>query len=363
MTLPIRPELLAVGAYGAPQLPVAVRLNTNENPFPPPPALVEDLLGSLGPVLAGLNRYPDRDFVELRAALAEYLSAESGEAVSASEIWAANGSNEVMAQLLQTVGGPGRKVLVFSPTYSMYEEYARNTFTEFVSVERRADFGYDSDSVLAAIEREQPTLVIFTSPNNPTGTALADLSLIDDALAALPDGIVVVDEAYAEFRRAGVPSAMVKFRGRENLVVVRTMSKAFAMAGLRLGYAAMSPALIDAVMRVRLPYHLSATTQAVALAALRHAQQLQADLQTIRDERDALVDWLRGEGFTAADSDTNFVLFGKFADRHAVWQALVDQGVLIRETGPAGWLRVTVGTPAEMAAFKAALRKVERSGI
>lgn len=363
MTLPIRPELLAVGAYGAPQLDVAVRLNTNENPFSPPQALVEDVGAVVAEVVAGLNRYPDRDFMELRQALAEYLSAESGEPVSAAEIWAANGSNEVMQQLLQAVGGPGRKVLVFSPTYSMYEEYARNTHTEFVSVPRRPDFGYDAEDVLAAIERERPTVVFFTSPNNPTGTALADLSLIDTALDALPDGVVVVDEAYAEFRRPGVPSALVKFRGRDNLVVVRTMSKAFAMAGLRLGYAAMSPALIEGILKVRLPYHLSSTTQAVALAALRHARELQADLQVIRDERDSLVDWLRAAGYTAAESDTNFVLFGKFADRHAVWQALVDRGVLIRETGPDGWLRVTVGTPAEMGMFKAALVEVERSGI
>lgn len=359
MVLPIRPELLAVSAYGAPQIDVPVKLNTNENPFPLPTALVAEITREIGVAAGAFNRYPDRDFRELRARLAEYLSGEAGCDISPEQVWAANGSNEVMQQLFQTVGGPGRKALVFSPTYSMYEEYARNTFTEFVSVPRRADFAYDPAAVVAAITAENPTIIIFTSPNNPTGTAIEDLGLIEQALQAAPNSLVVVDEAYAEFRRPGVPSALQMLARLPNLVVVRTMSKAFAMAGLRLGYAAMNPELLSAVMRVRLPYHLSTSTQVIALAALRHAAELQAELDLLRAERDSLVLWFHEHGFQAADSDTNFVLFGQFPDRHATWQALVDLGVLIREVGPAGWLRVTIGTPDEMAIFKKTLLQVE----
>ena len=358
MALPIRPELLAIPAYGAPQIDVPVRLNTNENPYSPPAELVDDLVASVRAAASGLNRYPDRDFRDLRSALAAYLSAEGGEPVGSDEIWAANGSNEVMQQILQTVGGPGRCVLAFAPTYSMYEEYARNTHTEYVSVPRDGDFGIDEVAAQAAITEHQPAAIFITSPNNPTGTALSDLSLIDRILSWAPDALVVVDEAYAEFRRPGVPSAMSRLHTTDRLVVVRTMSKAFAMAGLRLGYAAMHPDLIAGILRCRLPYHLSSLTQSAALAALRHSDALQRDLAALRQERDDLVAWLRAEGFAAADSDTNFVLFGKFADRHAVWQAMVDKGVLIREVGPAGWLRVTVGTPEEMTAFRAALKEV-----
>jgi len=133
------------------------------------------------------------------------------------------------------------------------------------------------------------------------------------------------------------------------------------MAGARLGYLAAAPALVDALRVVRLPYHLSAVTQAVARAALAHATELVAQVDGLRGERDALVAWLRGRGLAVADSDANFVLFGAFDDRHAIWQGLLDRGVLIRETGPDGWLRVSVGTPEETAAFRAAL--VEVAGL
>ncbi len=178
-----------------------------------------------------------------------------------------------------------------------------------------------------------------------------------------PGGLVVVDEAYGEFRRGGTPSALELLPRHRNLVVTRTMSKAFALAGARLGYLAADPAICDAIRVVRLPYHLSAVTQAVALAALRHAPELLGRVDDLRAERDATVAWLREHGLEVADSDANFALFGTFGDRHAVWQGLVDRGVLIRETGPDGWLRVSIGTSAEMSAFKEALTQVreERS--
>ncbi|HET8716631.1 MAG TPA: aminotransferase class I/II-fold pyridoxal phosphate-dependent enzyme, partial [Nocardioidaceae bacterium] len=209
------------------------------------------------------------------------------------------------------------------------------------------------------LAQHRPTVVLLPSPNNPTGTALP-LKLVAEVCtaAAAHGGVVVIDEAYGEFRRAGTPSALELLAETPNLVVTRTMSKAFALAGARLGYLAAAPAICDALRVVRLPYHLSAVTQAVALAALRHADQLLGRVDELRRERDATVDWLRGAGLEAADSDANFVLFGRFEDRHAVWQGLLDRGVLIRETGPDGWLRVSIGTPREMAAFRSALTEV-----
>ncbi len=358
MSLPLRPELRDVHAYGAPQIDVPVRLNTNENPYSPPSELIAAIAAEVSAVASGLNRYPDRDATDLRSGLAAYLSDEAGALVSADQVWAANGSNEIMLQLLQAFGGPGHTALTFAPTYSMYEEYARDTNTNFVAVPRRPDFSVDGDLVRAAIAQHSPQVIFFASPNNPTGTAM-DLSLIQVACEAAPDSVVVVDEAYAEFRREGVPSAVTLLDQYPQLVVTRTMSKAFAFAGVRLGYLAAQPNVLEALLLVRLPYHLSTLTQTVALAAVAHAAELQKDLAQIRVERDGLVTWLRDQGFEAADSDANFVLFGQFSDRHATWQALVDRGVLIREVGPAGWLRVTIGTPDEMKIFKQALVDVK----
>jgi histidinol-phosphate aminotransferase len=202
-------------------------------------------------------------------------------------------------------------------------------------------------------------VVLLPSPNNPPGTALSP-DVIGALCGELDTGLLVVDEAYAEFRRAGTPSALELLPQHPNLVVTRTMSKAFALAGARVGYLAAAPEVCDALRVVRLPYHLSDVTQAVAGAALRHADELLATVDLLRQERDETVHWLRAQGFTVADSDANFVLFGRFPDRHGVWQALLDRGVLIRETGPDGWLRVSIGTPAEMAAFREALIAVTK---
>jgi histidinol-phosphate aminotransferase len=273
-------------------------------------------------------------------------------------VWAANGSNEVMLQLLQAFGGPGRTVLSFAPTYSMYPEYARDSMTEWVAGHRESDFSLDLEKARALVDEIRPSVVLLPSPNNPTGTALPPEAVSALCEAVGEGGLVVVDEAYGEFRRAGVPSALEMLAVHRNLVVTRTMSKAFAGAGLRLGYLAADPAICNAIRVVRLPYHLSAVTQAAALAALRHADELLGNVASLREERDALVAWLRTEGFDVAESDANYVLFGTFADRHAVWQGLLDRGVLIRETGPDGWLRVSVGTPDETTAFKNALTEV-----
>jgi histidinol-phosphate aminotransferase len=354
--LPLRDELRGQHPYGAPQLDVPVQLNTNENPYPPGADVVADIGAAAAAAARTLNRYPDRDAMDLRADLAAYLNSDGGVGLDASSVWPANGSNEIMHQLLLAFGGPGRTALSFAPTYSMYPEYARDTHTTWVVGRRADDFAIDLPAALEAIEQHQPSVVLLASPNNPTGTALP-LQDIEAIVASAP-GMVVVDEAYAEFRRAGTPSALSLLPSAPRLVVTRTMSKAFAFAGGRLGYLAASPAVVDAVQIVRLPYHLSAVSQAVARVALAHAADLLAAVDTLRRERDDTVEWLRTAGYQVADSDANFVLFGTFADRHAVWQGLLDRGVLIRETGPDGWLRVSVGTAEEMAAFRTALEEV-----
>ena len=357
-TPPIRPDLVGVHSYGAPQLDVAARLNVNENPFPLPDVVVEAISESVRSVVSGLNRYPDRDATELRVALAQYAGAQTPARLSAEQVWVANGSNEVMHHLFLAFGGPGRSALSFSPTYSMYPEYARDTFTRFSFVPRDDEFQIDIAKALAAIREQRPSLVIVTSPNNPTGTALPVHHLREIADAALWHGaMLVVDEAYAEFRRDGTPSALELLDEYPNLVVTRTMSKAFGLAGARVGYAiAADPAVIDALCVVRLPYHLSAVTQAVAIAALGQSDTLLAQVAMLRDERDRLFDWLVAEGFTALPSDGNFIMFSGVDDRERVWRALLDQGVLIRQPEPAGWLRVSIGTPRENDMFRAALR-------
>nr|MDK8533903.1 histidinol-phosphate transaminase [Gleimia europaea] len=368
MTLPLREELASVQPYGAPQLEVPVRLNVNENPYSPSPAVIASILERVAKILPTMNRYPDRDFMELRAALANYLYEEAGVMVEKERIWAANGSNEVMLHLLQAYGGQGRTLLSFAPTYSMYHEYARDTGTNWVAGTRGAGCKLDLEQVEAQIARTKPSVLVLASPNNPTGTALTleEVRLVAEATrgsgpvigGAQTDTVLVIDEAYAEFRREGTPSALTLLDEYPHVVVSRTMSKAFGMAGLRLGYFAASREIVNHVMRVRLPYHLSATTQAVALAALSHSKELMSQVAHMRTTRDDLVIWLRGKGLEVADSDANFVLFGKFADRERIFKQLLERGVLIRVVGPEGYLRVSVGTDEEDARFRAALEEI-----
>ncbi|MFJ7328658.1 histidinol-phosphate transaminase [Streptomyces cyaneofuscatus] len=358
--LPIRDELRGQSPYGAPQLDVPVRLNTNENPYPLPEALVDRIAERVREAARGLNRYPDRDAVELRTELARYLTRTAGHEVKAANVWAANGSNEVLQQLLQTFGGPGRTAIGFEPSYSMHALISRGTGTGWISGPRNEDFTIDVEAARAAIAEHRPEVVFITSPNNPTGTAVnADtvLALYDAAQAAGPS-IVVVDEAYGEFSHH--PSLLPLIEGRRDLIVSRTMSKAFGAAGLRLGYLAADPAVVDAVQLVRLPYHLSSVTQATALAALEHTDTLLGYVAQLKSERDRLVAELRATGYEVTDSDANFVQFGRFDDSHAVWRSILDRGVLVRDNGVPGWLRVTAGTPAENDAFLDAVRELKK---
>jgi histidinol-phosphate aminotransferase len=352
--LPIRDDLRGAEPYGAPQLDVDVRLNTNENSYPVPPAVAEAIATAVTAEVAGLNRYPDREAARLRADLAAYL----GHGLGFEQVWAANGSNEVLQQLLQAFGGPGRTALGFTPAYSMHPILASGTGTRWIDGARAGDFDLSAASAAEQVVRHQPDVVFLCSPNNPTGTAL-DPAVIDAVLEVAP-GMVVVDEAYAEFAREGRPSALTLLDRHPRLVVTRTMSKAFALAGARLGYLAAAPAVVDALLLVRLPYHLSALTQAAARASLRHAAETLGSVAKLAAERERVVEALSGMGFAVVPSNANFVLFGWFDDAHAAWRSYLDHGVLIRDVGIAGHLRVTIGTPEENDAFLAASKEVSR---
>ncbi|MFC5198707.1 MULTISPECIES: histidinol-phosphate transaminase [Streptomyces] len=358
--LPVRDELRGKSPYGAPQLDVAVRLNTNENPYPLPEPLVERIAERVREAARDLNRYPDRDAVQLRTELARYLTRTGGHRVGVENVWAANGSNEVIQQLLQTFGGPGRTAIGFEPSYSMHALIARGTGTGWIAGPRDEDFTIDPAAAERAVAEHRPDVVFLTTPNNPTGNALPRetvVALYEAAQAARPS-MVIVDEAYVEFSHGD--SLLPLLEGRPNLVVSRTMSKAFGAAGLRLGYLAAHPAVVDAVQLVRLPYHLSAVTQATALAALEHTDILLAYVERLKGERDRLVTELRAIGYEVTESDANFVQFGRFADSHEAWQKILDRGVLVRDNGVPGRLRVSAGTPAENDAFLDAVRELKK---
>ena len=370
-SLPLRNDLIGEEPYGAPQLDVPVCLNVNENPYAPDPAVCDTIARRVREIAPTLNRYPDREHIELRRAFAAYLERESGARLDVDELWGANGSNEIMLQLFQAFGGPGRTALGADPTYSMYPEYARDTFTGWRLAHRNDDFTLNVDRTIEAIGEVKPSMVLLTSPNNPTGTPLA-MEDIERILAACESAevagagegvhpILVIDEAYVEFRKPGTPSAVTLIKDHPNLAVSRTMSKAFAFAGARVGYLAASKGIIDCVRIVRMPYHLSAVTQAAAIAAFEHTDEQLSRVEHLRETREATAEWLKsqtykGEPLEVAESGSNFLLFGgHFDDRDAIFDELLKRGVLIRVVGPDGWMRVCMGTDEEMARFREAL--------
>ncbi|WP_241898246.1 MULTISPECIES: histidinol-phosphate transaminase [unclassified Leucobacter] len=356
--LPLRDNLVGKHPYGAPQDPVPVSLNVNENTHPLPEAVIADIITELERAVRGVNRYPDREFMSLRTALAGYL----GHGLRAEQVWAANGSNEVLQQLLQAFGGPGRSLLSFTPTYSMYPLLADGTDTRWIPVPRPADYALTPELVVAAIREHRPTVTILCGPNNPTGTPLEREAIVAayDVIAEY-GGILVVDEAYQEFD-AEHETAVTLLPGRPLLVVSRTMSKAFAFAGVRLGYLAADAAVVDALRLVRLPYHLSALTQAAATAAVWHADEMLATVADIRAERDRLEAALVELGYTVHPSGANFLLVGGFTDPAATFEALRADGILIRNLGIEGHLRITAGTHAETTAVIEAIAALGPGG-
>jgi histidinol-phosphate aminotransferase len=361
--LPVRDDLRGRTAYGAPQSGAAgigtpVQLNVNENPHAPSASLVADLVAAVGTAAAGLHRYPDREALALRADLAAYLTSRTGVPLDVSQVWAANGSNEVLQQVCQAFGGPGRVALGFEPSYSMHPLLAAGTSTGWVAERRADDFTLSVDAAVDAVRRHEPAIVFLTTPNNPTGT-VTPLEVVD-AVCDSSAGVVVVDEAYAEF--ASGPSAVTLLDRHPRLLVSRTMSKAFALAGARLGYLAASADVVDVLRLVRLPYHLSALTQAAARVALAHADELLSTVAAVTAQRDRMVREIESLGLRVVPTESNFLLFGPFERPAEVWQALLDRGVLVRDvsSGPglAGWLRVNAGTETETTTFLTALAAV-----
>lgn len=347
--LPLRDNLRGQVPYGAPQLNVPVALNVNENTHRIPEAAAHDIVARIAETVIGLNRYPDREFSGLRERLARYL----GHGLTAENIWAANGSNEVLQHVLSAFAGPGRTLLGFAPTYSMYSLLAAGGDTTWIPGLRDDEYELSAETAVAQVREHQPNVVFLCSPNNPTGTPI-DLETIA-AIYDATDGVVVVDEAYAEFAPDGTESALSLLPGRPRLLISRTMSKAFAFAGARVGYLAADPAAIDALRLVRLPYHLSALTQAAAEAALDHTDEMLAMVDDIRGQRDRIVARLSELGYTPHRTHSNFVLFGGVEDPQALFTALLERGILIRDVGIPGHLRVSAGTESETTAFLEAL--------
>lgn len=355
--LPVRDDLRDQHPYGAPQLEVAVRLNTNENPYALPGAVVDEIQREMSRIAIDLNRYPDRDALELRASLAAYLTSQGAPPLTVGQVWAANGSNEIIQQLFMAFGGHNRCAIGFVPSYSMHSNIARSTQTTWVDGERGPGFSLSAQSIVAQATQASANLVFLTSPNNPTGTSL-DPTIVLTVATALPSALIVVDEAYGEFLRDRSKSALGLVSQVKNLVVSRTMSKAFGLAGARVGYLVADESVVDAIHLVRLPYHLGAHTQSIALVALRHAPLLLENVERIKEQRDRIVAELTEMGLAPEPSDANFVLFGGLADSAKVWSDLVERDVLVRDVGLAGMLRVTAGTPEETTIFLDSLRAI-----
>lgn len=344
--LPLRQNLRELSPYGAPQLPADAVMNTNENPYAPSPALAKAIANRVSEVALTLNRYPDRDAVLLRAKLADFVNGLSGTDFDLSNIWAANGSNEIIQSLFLAFGGG--MALGFTPSYSMHPLIAKVTQVQWLNGNRREDFSLDIDSAISQIQRDKPALTFITTPNNPTGSAIT----IDEIekIAKSTSGLLIVDEAYAEFSEEA--SAVTLIKKYPHVVVIRTMSKAFAFAGVRLGYLVADPAVIGAMFLVRLPYHLSALTQAAGEVALDYKDELLGTVARLRADRDRVAIQLTEMGLKVIPSASNFLLFSGFdIPSSQLWQAMLDRGVLIRDVGLLGYLRVTIGNEAENTRF------------
>jgi len=354
--LPLRESLRPMSPYGAPQVPARASLNTNENPYSPSPDLQKAITEAVAKAAADLNRYPDRDATALRTKLADYINELSSTQFSADNIWAANGSNEIIQSIfLAFAQGP---VLGFTPSYSMHPLIAKVTGAQWIDGKRNADFSLNTTDAVAEIQKHKPTLTFITTPNNPTGGAvtLDEIQKLADACKSV-GGLLVVDEAYAEFSQE--KSAVTLIVNNPHVIVIRTMSKAFAFAGARVGYLVSDVAVKDAMMIVRLPYHLSALTQAAAEVAIDHRAELLGGVATLIAAREFVVEALGEMGLTTITSSANFVLFSGFKqEAPQLWAALLEKGVLIRDVGLSGYLRVTIGNEAENNLFLSALKEL-----
>ena len=354
--LPLREDLSALSPYGAPQVPAEATLNTNENPYAPSPELAQAIADRVHRVATTLNRYPDRDATVLRTSLAKFINTLSGTNFSADSIWAANGSNEIIQSLFMAFGSRG--ALGFTPSYSMHPLIAKVIGVNWQDGGRRSDFTLDTTKAISEIAKAKPALTFITTPNNPTGTLLKidEIELLAKATSEV-NGLLIVDEAYAEF--SSETSAVTLIARYPNVAVIRTMSKAFAFAGARVGYLVASSDVVDAMFLVRLPYHLSAITQAAAEVALEYQGELLGTVATLIESRKQVATDLEAMGLSVAPSSANFIVFSGFNLEPAqLWRQLLDRGVLIRDVGLLGHLRMTIGNEAENKRFISALKEI-----
>ena len=356
--LPLRSDLRGISPYGAPQINDVIALNTNENPYSLPTEVVEAITTRIHEVAKDLNRYPDRDATVLRSKLAQYISTTTEVEVTEENIWAANGSNEILQTLFLACGGATHLALGFTPSYSVHPLIAQLTRTPWFAGTRDENFAINVPVAKALIKEKSPKIIVLTTPNNPSGNAMRFEEIEELAEAAgRVDALLIVDEAYAEF--SSEKSAIALIEQYPHVVVVRTMSKAFAFAGARLGYLVGHPAIVKAALITRLPYHLSSLTQAAAEVALDFHGLLQGEIQTLIAERSRIEAEISSLGMISTPSAANFILFRGFAtDSNTAWQFFLDRGVLIRDNGLRGFLRVTVGKPEENDRFIAALREL-----
>ncbi len=333
-----RPELQALQPYRTSDAESGrIFLHANENPYPPPESVVDEIYA-----LArkhALNRYPE-SATELVGELASYAGVEP------SSIWIGDGSNEVLLQACLAYGGPGRTALVFEPTYRMHHRQAAMAGMDVISSRRESDFSLDAFKAVEAIEGTRPDIVFVCTPNNPTGTT----SSLDDlrAIAEAAPGLVVIDEAYYEFSGQTFVGELERF---PNVIVARTLSKAFRLAAVRLGYGIASPELLNELARVRMPYAQSSFTQVAGLVALRNRAELLHAVPKIVSERERLSDALdREDGVEVFPSGANFVFF-RWSRAGELLDVLASRGIVVRDFGHLegcrDCLRVTAGRPEE----------------
>ena len=347
-----RDDLEVLAGYHSPQVDAEIRLNTNESPFEPPAGFLSDLTSSIAQL--HLNRYPDRAATALRSAIA------TAEGSTVDRVFAANGSNEVLQSLLLAFGGPGRRSLVFEPTYALHAHISRTTGTEVVAVPRDESFRVAPEQVAAAVEEHQPTITFLCSPNNPTGL-LEPLDAVSAALAS-GQGLVVVDEAYGQFAPVSAAS-LFGTANAERLVVTRTFSKTWGLAGARLGYALADPRVVEACFGVALPYHLSSLTQAAGLSVLSYGAEMSAHVATVVAERGRLLEELASLEVEMWPSQANFILFRPSTLPAAdLWAGLLERSILIRDCSSwstlEGCLRVTIGNAEENERFLEAMKEI-----
>lgn len=349
--LPIKESLRDNKVYGAPQIQDVIKLNTNENPYQLPKSVITELTNEIEIIAKNLNRYPDRDAIKLRSALAGYLSKDF---LTAENIWAANGSNEILQQIFLAYANSS--CVGLSPSYSVHPLIAKITNSDWTAISLKEDFTIDIPALHKKIEETNPSLIFITSPNNPTGgvVKLSDIKKIAEFIQGR-SALLIVDEAYAEF--SSEKSAIELIKDFPQIAVVRTMSKAFAFAGVRVGYLVADPNVISGLKIVRLPYHLSTLTQAAALVALNNVKLMQSEIELIISERNRLHTEMTKLGLKVIDSGANFLFFTGFQPKSQdLWQRILDHGILIRDIGIEGFLRVTIGTPEENEQFLNSLK-------